>query len=158
VFSVGLFRRGLFDLVPVARHALIEGMADGVLVLDARDRVIDVNPSARALLGLGAAPIGDPAARVLAPWPGLAALTTAAGAIESEARMETARGVRDVHARLSLLVDGRARPRGRLLVLSDVTERRRTEETLRQTEKLASLGQLLAGVAHELNNPLSVVI
>src|SRR5207247_94063 len=33
VYAVGLFKRsGLFDLVPVARHALIEGMADGVLV------------------------------------------------------------------------------------------------------------------------------
>src|SRR5437899_2864835 len=59
---------------------------------------------------------------------------------------------------LSLLGGDRGRPRGRLLVLGDVTERKRTEETLRQTEKLASLGQLLAGVAHELNNPLSVVI
>ena len=158
VFAAGLFRRGLFDLVPVARHALIEGMADGVLVLDAQDRVIDVNPSARSLLGLAAAPIGEPAARVLAPWPALAALTAAGGETEREACLETARGGRDVHARLSLLRDDRGRPRGRLLVLSDVTERKRTEETLRQAEKLASLGQLLAGVAHELNNPLSVVI
>ena len=158
VFALGLFRRGLFDLVPVARHALIESMADGVLVLDAQDRVIDVNPSARVLLGLPAAPIGEPATRVLAPWPALAALTTAGEPMDIQARLPTAQGTREVLARLSLLGDGRGQPRGRLLVLSDVTERRRTEETLRQTEKLASLGQLLAGVAHELNNPLSVVI
>jgi PAS domain S-box-containing protein len=43
-------------------------------------------------------------------------------------------------------------------VVRDISERKRTEETLRQTEKLATMGQLLAGVAHELNNPLSVVL
>ncbi len=40
----------------------------------------------------------------------------------------------------------------------DVTDRRRAEEALRQSEKLAIMGELLAGVAHELNNPLSVVL
>jgi len=36
--------------------------------------------------------------------------------------------------------------------------RRRAEEQLRQSEKLATMGELLAGVAHELNNPLAVVV
>ena len=45
-----------------------------------------------------------------------------------------------------------------IAVKEDITERRRVEEQLRQTEKIATMGQLLAGVAHELNNPLSVVM
>ena len=158
VFAAGLFRRRLFDLVPVARHALIESMADGVLVLDAEHRVLDINPSARALLGLSSAPIGARAEVVLAAWPAVVALAVGGEATETDAQGETPTGPRELHARIMPLRDAGGRSRGRLLVLGDVTERRRTEDALRQSEKLASLAQLLAGVAHELNNPLSVVI
>jgi nitrogen-specific signal transduction histidine kinase/CheY-like chemotaxis protein len=54
---------------------------------------------------------------------------------------------------------------GGVITARDITERRKTQELqqqlrdrLAQSEKLAALGELLAGVAHELNNPLSVVI
>lgn len=40
----------------------------------------------------------------------------------------------------------------------DVTEKRRLENSLAQSEKLAAMGQLAAGVAHEINNPLSAII
>lgn len=39
----------------------------------------------------------------------------------------------------------------------DITERKHLEEQLLQSEKLASVGQLVAGVAHELNNPLAII-
>ncbi len=42
--------------------------------------------------------------------------------------------------------------------VEDVTMIRETEQALRQAEKLASLGELVSGVAHELNNPLSAML
>ena len=43
---VGISRFALFDIVPVARTALVERMEDGVIVLDSHDRVVDINPAA----------------------------------------------------------------------------------------------------------------
>lgn len=56
----------------------------------------------------------------------------------------------------SVVKDGRVV--GRLGVMRDITERKRLQEQLVQAEKVAAMGQLLAGVAHELNNPLTVVL
>jgi PAS domain S-box-containing protein len=45
-----------------------------------------------------------------------------------------------------------------LVISRDITEHRRMEEQLFHTEKLASLGTLSAGVAHEMNNPIGVIL
>lgn len=45
-----------------------------------------------------------------------------------------------------------------ILIEEDVTERRRLEATIAQSEKLAAVGQLAAGLAHEINNPLTAII
>lgn len=44
---------------------------------------------------------------------------------------------------------------GRQIIARDITEKKRLEEKLAQSEKLASIGKLAAGVAHEINNPLA---
>ncbi|MBI4461926.1 MAG: response regulator [Acidobacteria bacterium] len=55
------------------------------------------------------------------------------------------------------LTDSAQRPVGRLEVYHDVTARRQLEQKVVQRERLAALGQLISGVAHELNNPLTAV-
>src|SRR5207237_1026293 len=51
VVAWGLFRRRLFGMAPVARHAVVESMADAVYVLDAEGRVVDLNPAAARAAG-----------------------------------------------------------------------------------------------------------
>jgi PAS domain S-box-containing protein len=46
---------------------------------------------------------------------------------------------------------------GSLLVIRDVSDLKKLEEYLRQSDRLASLGQLTAGIAHEIKNPLSII-
>jgi PAS domain S-box-containing protein len=46
---------------------------------------------------------------------------------------------------------------GSIVVIRDVSELKKLEEYLKQSERLASLGQLTAGIAHEIKNPLSII-
>jgi PAS domain-containing protein len=65
----GLFRYRLFDVVPVARDKVIESMGDAVVVLDARNRLVDLNPATQELIGQPASEaIGQPAAQVFSAW------------------------------------------------------------------------------------------
>lgn len=58
----------------------------------------------------------------------------------------------------ALIQDESAKPIGFVAVTEDITERRNMQEQLVITDRLASVGELAAGIAHELNNPLTGVV
>jgi len=128
----GLFRFRLLDLLPIARDVIVERMSDGVLVLDAYGRVIDLNPAAATLLDLTRRDaVGRPVDDVL---PGLPA-----GETDRPVDLPPRRdglGVRQDSRDLSVMItaltarDG-GRP-GQLVVLRDETERHDADRRLKQ--------------------------
>ena len=74
----GILESQLWDLVPVAREAVITSQRDAVLVVDARDRLVEVNPSALELVGSDRAKaLARPIAELLQAWPALVASRSA---------------------------------------------------------------------------------
>ncbi len=65
---------------------------------------------------------------------------------------------RRIRCHFSPLCDETGKIDGVIISGRDVTELKRLEEQLIQAEKLAAMGQMLAGVAHELNNPLTAIL
>jgi two-component system NtrC family sensor kinase len=58
----------------------------------------------------------------------------------------------------SVLRDAEGNPVGHITIVRDITERKGMQEQLMLTDRLASIGELASGIAHELNNPLTSVI
>ncbi len=90
-----------------------------------------------------------------APWRSFAA----GGGDPSHDELEMERPSRRVLRRFSRpVLDAEGRERGWLELYSDITAERQIKAKMLQTEKMAALGQLVSGIAHELNNPLTAIM
>ena len=164
--ALGVFRLHLTDVVQLARSAVMEKMRDAVIVLDRRNRIIDVNPQAEKMIDASLDDvIGLPVKDVFARSPLL--IERLAG--DSDADVEITLGTHEEPcvyvARVSAIRNRRETPIGRLIVCHDITERKRAEEArlrlerqVQHAQRLESLGVMAGGIAHDFNNILMAVL
>jgi diguanylate cyclase (GGDEF)-like protein len=127
LLAYALFYYRLLDLVPIARTRLVDIMQDAVIALDEQHRVVDINPEAIKLFSLTGSPIGQPARRVFADWPALAAHPAEGAEASALLRLDAAR---TLQVSSTLLYDPGGEIRGRLIVLRDVSALKRAEQEL----------------------------
>jgi diguanylate cyclase (GGDEF)-like protein/PAS domain S-box-containing protein len=135
-----LTRYRLLDVSPVAHDAVVEGMSDGTVVLDLRNRIVDVNPAASHILGLPASSIMGQDFRAvmsnkaapLAGNRGTALLKRYEEHGQANEEIALGEGPQRRHYDLSLsaLYDGRSNRTGHLVVLHEITERKLAVEKL----------------------------
>jgi len=124
IVAWGLFRSNLFEVVPVARDTVVDNMGDPVIVVDLKNRIIDLNPATAQSLGITySEAIGRPAGEVFAEWDALTRLFTGTLDLRTDVTMRIDGRTHQYELHISPLRDRRKRTLGRVFVLNDVTER-----------------------------------
>lgn len=134
IYAVSVFRFRMFDLVPVARDILIDRMSDGVLVLDVQNRILDINPAAKNLIGTTGHLIGQSADQVLSKWQDKMRFYHEYECVKTEILMDSAT-LRYLELQITPLRDRRRKLTGHLLILRDITQRHQAEVELRQANE-----------------------
>jgi PAS domain S-box-containing protein len=163
--QIALFKHGMDQHLAERERwfsTTLRGIADGVAACDGAQRVTFMNAAAERMLGTSETQArGLPIAQLLGRTGAAASPVTQAlaGEVSPPFSLETA------PSGTALLVEGRVAPivhaervLGAVVVLHDVTEQRRHDEQLALTDRLSSLGTLVASVAHEINNPLAYTL
>ena len=122
ILAWGMFRYRVFEVLPFARETIVDNMEDLVVVLDARDRVVEINKNAQRILRInGSNVIGSSVDIVLKDWPEVLAKFNRPENVSSEEFIEEDGKFFHYDVRSTLLHDDKGNYMGRIFVARDVT-------------------------------------
>ncbi len=147
------------------RRHLLEGFPDLILVIDLQQRYTFVSSRVRDLLGyqpedlLGKkiSETEDHSPELVALHHDVASGIRIFGAAEYGARHRDG-SWRTMRASASQFFDAESKPGGVIVSVRDITMEKKLEHQIVQSERLAAMGAMIGGVAHELNNPLTSIL
>jgi len=158
--EVNRMARALLDARTLTEN-ILNSIADGVIAVDQEGNISSLNRAAEKMMGTTAtATIGRPYSSLFnqaVPFSS-ALLDTLEGGrnhIGIEATVPLPLRTLDVAISTSILRDSHSRPIGAVVVLTDLTEQHRLRTQIMRADRLAALGELTAGIAHEIRNPLT---
>jgi PAS domain S-box-containing protein len=156
VLAIARFR--MFDVAPVARDTIIDRMSDGLIALDAENRIADVNEAAQSLLGLGRSQvIGKRAEHVLRGYPDLLDHFGDDGGAQGEISVG-AENPRRYHFSISPLTDRREFQLGRLIWLRDITEQKKAQAQILDQQRTVAMLKERELLARELHDGIGQML
>jgi two-component system sensor histidine kinase PilS (NtrC family) len=137
----------------------IRCLSSGLVTVTLEGAITSINEAACEILGISElAALGKPLAHRI---PGLKTVLEEAGPVGSVRRHEVdairVDGIRRLGVSATPLSDHTGRVIGRVIHFQDLTELRRMELAVQRSERLAGIGRLAAGIAHEIRNPLASI-
>lgn len=144
---------------------ILQNMNSGLITVDANGNIVSFNKTAKMILGCAAAvedlegthfytvlnknlePLGDVLSEILEE-----------NSSKDYFEMEIERNNGDripLGVKTTYLQNNNDSPRGVIMLFDDLTEKKKLEERIRRSDRLAAVGKLSAGIAHEIKNPLA---
>jgi len=160
-------RRGLEELADLKGYTdnILASLTSGIVTVDLEGRVVTLNPAAELMTGFFAGEVaGRYCTEVFAQTPDLAEVLMETLANRTPVLGTTLtlrrRGGRGLPVELSVspLRGSEGKELGVIGVFRDLTRVRQLEERLLRSDRLAAVGELAAGLAHEIKNPLTSLL
>ncbi|MBN1648053.1 MAG: hypothetical protein JW874_08475 [Spirochaetales bacterium] len=176
-FFVGMYSHRLLHLVPVARNLIIKNLEAGIIVFDNKFRLIDYNLAAEKIFNFNELMLGI-APDELVPLLKVFGISADQLSGDSEGSFIRKNEGQFYNCQIKKIEIGGKHENGIIVSINNVSEHirlldertntvdqlkhineelKKTQQHMIHREKLASIGQLSAGIAHELNNPLSYI-
>lgn len=163
LMSVSILRFRMLDLLPIAREHVFRSMSDGLLVIDAKLRLVDCNPVADQIFRWKRTPFGKPVNELWKDYPELIDVSGRQGEESVELQILYPDLEKIYLVSTSDILNHKKVVVGKLLVVHDITHRYKLQETIRKSEeRLRALNsekdKLFSIIAHDLRSPISAFL
>ncbi len=171
IMYIALQRYGFLEIVPIARDMVVENLSDLVIVLDAKNRIIDLNRSARQKMDLvGVSVIGKYAQEAVPHYQTIFNQDGEQHEAHNHIEIVVDGEIVIMDVQITPLYDRRLRFTGRIFNLRDITTLKRAEQTLLANERALrayareleeqneELDAFAHTVAHDLKQPLGILL